>query len=136
MTWDTLKVQDEARRAEVFESLRLREGEELRDRYRIEVLDSRGNRTAVPLSALSGLATNPYAVVSFVLALTGWAPLAVVFGHVALRQIDRRGEAGKRLAQVGLVVGYIGLAYWALVVVSGGWVLSQTLSVLDLPPVE
>ena len=36
--------------------------------------------------------------------------LAVIFGHVALSQIDKRGEDGRGMAIAGLVLGYIGLA--------------------------
>jgi peptidyl-prolyl cis-trans isomerase B (cyclophilin B) len=35
------------------------------------------------------------------------APLAIVFGHVALSQIKRSGERGRELAVAGLVLGYL-----------------------------
>lgn len=61
-------------------------------------------------------ATNGLAVASFVVSLFGMSLLAVVFGHVALYQIPRRGERGDGLAVAGLVIGYLG-------VVVGAWAL-------------
>jgi len=42
--------------------------------------------------------------------------LAVIFGHVALSQIDKRGEDGRGMAIAGLVLGYIGLAGLVVVI--------------------
>lgn len=56
--------------------------------------------------------TNTFAVISLVsslasmMVLIGWIP-GIVFGHMALRQIDRSGENGRSLAIAGLIVGYI-----------------------------
>ncbi|MEU3253597.1 DUF4190 domain-containing protein [Streptomyces sp. NPDC006997] len=47
---------------------------------------------------------NPFAVVALVTSLACLAPLGLVFGVVALRQIARRGERGKGLAIAGLSV--------------------------------
>lgn len=60
--------------------------------------------------------TNGLAVASFVVSLFGMSLLAVVFGHVALGQIARRGERGDGFAVAGLVIGYIGLVVgaWAV----------------------
>jgi predicted acyltransferase len=44
--------------------------------------------------------------------------LAVVFGHVALRQIPRNNEAGRGLAIAGLVLGYVGLGFLALFIIA------------------
>jgi hypothetical protein len=46
--------------------------------------------------------------------------LAVVFGHVALNQIDKSGgrETGRGMAIAGLVLGYIGVAVLAVVLIS------------------
>lgn len=58
---------------------------------------------------------NPYAVGSLVTALLGFGWLSWMFsiplGHVALHQINRSGgtQAGRRLAILGLILGYIGL---------------------------
>ena len=44
--------------------------------------------------------------------------LAVIFGHVALSQIDKRGEDGRGMAIAGLVLGYIGLAGLVVVIIA------------------
>ena len=41
---------------------------------------------------------------------------AVVFGHIARRQIRQTGEAGDGMALAGMILGYIGLALTALLV--------------------
>lgn len=48
--------------------------------------------------------TNGFAIASFVLGLIGGILLSVVFGIVALVQIKRRPQGGKRLAIAGLVL--------------------------------
>jgi hypothetical protein len=58
--------------------------------------------------------TNGLAVASLVLGIV-WLSglgslLAVIFGHVASRQIRRTGQRGKGLATAGLILGYLGLA--------------------------
>jgi uncharacterized protein DUF4190/uncharacterized protein DUF4339 len=69
---------------------------------------------------------NPLAVVSFLFGLAGISCLfflgslvAVVFGHIALRQIGGRQNASRGLAITGLVLGYIGL----IVSIIAGFVL-------------
>lgn len=62
--------------------------------------------------------TNGLAVASMVLGIV-WAfyigsILAVIFGHIALKQIDQRGDSGKGMAIAGLVLGYIGVGVCAL----------------------
>jgi hypothetical protein len=58
--------------------------------------------------------TNGLAIASVVLGLfwMWWigSVLAVVFGHVALKQIEQSGQSGRGLALAGLVLGYFGLA--------------------------
>lgn len=68
-----------------------------------------------PILAAERPATNVLAIASLILALA-WVAfigsiLAVVFGHVALAQIraSEGREAGRGVAIVGLVVGYIGV---------------------------
>jgi hypothetical protein len=39
---------------------------------------------------------------------------AVVLGHVARSQIRRSGESGEGMATVGLVLGYLSVAVWAV----------------------
>jgi hypothetical protein len=67
--------------------------------------------------------TNPYAVASLVCGLL-WACwigslLAVLFGHLARRQIRSTGERGRIPALLGLVFGYGGLLYLAFVLLQG-----------------
>jgi peptidyl-prolyl cis-trans isomerase B (cyclophilin B) len=60
--------------------------------------------------------TNSMAVVALVGALV-FAPLGIVFGHIALSQIRRSNEDGKGLAIAGLVIGYFFTAVFVLVIV-------------------
>jgi Domain of unknown function (DUF4190) len=65
--------------------------------------------------------TNGLAITSLVLGILWiwWigSVLAVIFGHIALSQIRRRGEGGHGLAIAGLVLGYIGVGVLLLVIV-------------------
>ena len=70
--------------------------------------------------------TSSMALVSLILGILGWVALpvigsilAVVFGHVALGEIDRSGGrlGGRGMAQVGLVLGYAALGLEVLSVV-------------------
>jgi hypothetical protein len=67
-----------------------------------------------PTFVSSRSSTNGLAVASVVVGLfwMWWlgSVLAVVFGHVALKQIAHNGQSGRGLAVAGLVLGYIGLA--------------------------
>jgi hypothetical protein len=63
--------------------------------------------------------TSSMALVSLILGILGWvilpligSILAVVFGHLALGEIDRSGGqlGGRGMAQVGLVLGYSAVA--------------------------
>lgn len=62
--------------------------------------------------------TNGMAIASLVLSLVGVSVLGVIFGHVALNQISRTGQAGRSLALWGLALGYLTLAITAIVLVS------------------
>lgn len=60
--------------------------------------------------------TNTYALISIVLAFL--APIAgIVFGHLALGQIKRNGDAGRGLALTGLIVGYAYFVMIAIIVI-------------------
>lgn len=50
----------------------------------------------------------------------GWlgSVLAVVFGHVALRQIAREQGRGRSLAIAGLALGYLGMLTLALAIIA------------------
>jgi hypothetical protein len=79
-----------------------------------------------PVFTTSARRTNGFAVASLVTGLLWmwWlgSILAVVFGHVALRQINASGgrQGGRGLAVGGLVLGYIGILIAAAAVVFGG----------------
>jgi hypothetical protein len=68
-------------------------------------------------------ATNGSAIASLVLGIAGlvvFPPIgivALVFGYRARREIVERGEGGDGLATAGIVLGWIGTALSALVVV-------------------
>lgn len=66
--------------------------------------------------------TNALAVATLVLALCGTAILPVILGHIALRQIRARDEAGTGLAISGLVLGYLQIVLYVVffVMVAGG----------------
>lgn len=70
--------------------------------------------------------TSSMALVSLILGILGWVVLpvigsvvAVVFGHLALGEIDRSGDqlSGRGMAQVGLILGYSALGLQLLSVV-------------------
>lgn len=60
--------------------------------------------------------TNTMAILSLVFAFLFW-PLAIVFGHMARKQIDQTGEGGRGLATAGLAISYVGVAFFALLMV-------------------
>jgi hypothetical protein len=49
------------------------------------------------------------AVASLVCSLVCLGFLGIIFGHIAVSQINRTGEEGKGLAIAGLVIGYVSL---------------------------
>ncbi len=50
--------------------------------------------------------TNTFALVSIITAFL--SPIAaIVFGHMALGQIKRNGDAGRGIALTGLIIGYV-----------------------------
>jgi hypothetical protein len=65
--------------------------------------------------------TNGLAIAALVLGIVWvyWVGsiLAVIFGHIALSQIRRTGQGGRGMAVAGLVLGYIGLFFLAVVIV-------------------
>lgn len=62
--------------------------------------------------------TNAFAIASFVLSLIGGSLLAVIFGHIALSQINRTRESGRGLALAGLIIGYITLGIIVIFILS------------------
>lgn len=64
-----------------------------------------------PVSGPSGnQSTNVFAVLALVFGIIGGL-LGIVFGHIALSQIRRTGEAGRGMAIAGLALGYITLVF-------------------------
>jgi hypothetical protein len=67
--------------------------------------------------------TNGFAIASMVLGIVWiyWigSVLALVFGYVAKRQIRERGEQGGGMATAGIVLGWIGVGFFALFVLLG-----------------
>jgi VIT1/CCC1 family predicted Fe2+/Mn2+ transporter len=60
--------------------------------------------------------TNSFAVTSLILSLVGLGLFGVIFGHIGLGQIKRTGERGDGMAIAGLIVGYIEIAFWAVII--------------------
>ncbi len=58
--------------------------------------------------------TNVLAVLSLVLSLVFFAPVAVIMGHIAVSQIARTGEDGRGMAIAGLIIGWVQIAFWSL----------------------
>jgi hypothetical protein len=57
--------------------------------------------------------TNIMAILSLVFAFV-FAPVGIVLGHVAKRQIARTGEEGSGLATAGLIVSYVITGFYVL----------------------
>ena len=64
--------------------------------------------------------TSPWAIVSLVCGIVWFmwigSIVAIVTGHVALREIRSRNMAGRGLAIAGLILGYLGVAILLLYV--------------------
>jgi hypothetical protein len=58
--------------------------------------------------------TNVLAIIALVLSLMGISIGAVISGHISLAQIRRTGEQGHGMALAGLIIGYVGCAFWVL----------------------
>ena len=68
--------------------------------------------------------TNVLAILALVFAFV-FAPVSIVLGHMAKKQIRERGEQGEGLATAGLVLGYIftglivlGCIAWLILVIA------------------
>ncbi len=79
---------------------------------------------------------NTLSVVSLASALSiVGALIAVITGHIALKQIKESGESGRALALTGTVLGYVHLAGWIIFSILG--VITKVLifsGVLGLQP--
>jgi hypothetical protein len=58
--------------------------------------------------------TNVLSIITLILGVLGFAIAPVITGHLSLSQIKRSGEDGKVMAIVGLVLGYLGVAAYAV----------------------
>lgn len=68
-----------------------------------------------------GPKTNGLAVASMIAGIGAWllcpfvaATIAVIFGHVARSQVKQSGESGSGMALAGLILGYVQLAFAAM----------------------
>ncbi|AXI78045.1 DUF1707 and DUF4190 domain-containing protein [Peterkaempfera bronchialis] len=67
--------------------------------------------------------TNSMAVASLVLSLLGFMPFgiasvpAAILGHIAKTQIRSSGEQGDGMATTGVVLGWLGIAFWLMILV-------------------
>ena len=61
-----------------------------------------GARVTPPMTSAT---TNSMAQLSFTFSVLGGL-LGIVFGHVALSQIKKSAEGGRKLAIAGIVIGY------------------------------
>lgn len=60
-------------------------------------------------SAVSAAKTNVLAIVSLVTSLFGLSLVGIITGHIALSQIKKTGEEGRRPAFAGLAIGYVSI---------------------------
>jgi hypothetical protein len=70
----------------------------------------------------AGPKTNVLAIISMIASIVGFVWIlpfigslaGVIMGHISLRQIARTGEKGRGMALAGLIVGYVGLAFFVI----------------------
>ena len=62
-----------------------------------------------PQYSANAAKTNGMAIAAFVLSLFCCNLLAVIFGHMAISQINRTGEGGRGLATAALIIGYLSM---------------------------
>lgn len=66
--------------------------------------------------------TNVLAVISMIASIVGFVWIlpfvgslaGVIMGHISLRQISQTAEGGRGMALAGLIVGYVGLAFFVI----------------------
>ncbi|WTW96924.1 DUF4190 domain-containing protein [Streptomycetaceae bacterium NBC_01309] len=93
---------------------------------------------------VQGPGTNGLAIASLVLGIVWvyWVTslLAVIFGHIALVQINQTGQSGRGMAIAGLVLGYVWIALLMFAILFAaaiiddldGRMLSEALSAVTL----
>lgn len=65
-------------------------------------------------------------VCGIVWALGIGSVLAVILGHLALYRVRRTGQAGRRLAIVGLLLGYVGIVVTFVLLLGGNISVEET----------
>lgn len=58
-------------------------------------------------------------MLAFVFSLLGSAVVAVILGHIALKQIESTGEKGHGLALAGTVIGYVTTSLVVVIAIIG-----------------
>lgn len=102
--------------AMIFRNLTVSMGEQMTDTNRDAGTKFRGPDATDAGEHDHPAPTNGFAIAALVSSLV-IAPLGIVFGHLALRQIRRTGAAGRGLAIAGLVIGYLGTAVAAVLAI-------------------
>lgn len=77
--------------------------------------------TYVPV-ATTAPPTNTLSILALVSAFVAPFVVPVVLGHLGLSQIRRTGEGGRGLAVTALVLGYIQVAFWAILIAFIVWI--------------
>ena len=83
------------------------------------------DKVAGPITCYN-MQTNSMATISLIMAFV-FAPLAIVFGHIARSQIRRTGEQGAGLALAGLIIGYLSTAISIAAIIYVAVALNPTL---------
>lgn len=75
---------------------------------------------------------NVLAIVAFATSLLALGVVAVIAGHIALRQIARTGESGRGFALTGVILGYLGIVVGLAAV--GLWLFTLSTGTLVVSP--
>ena len=80
-----------------------------------EVVAAAPQETKAAKKPFDWASLNTLSVVSLASAISGiGALIAVITGHIALKQIKQTSQAGRTLALTGTVLGYVHLAGWII----------------------
>lgn len=80
-----------------------------------EVVAATPQETKAAKKPFDWASLNTLSVVSLASAISGiGALIAVITGHIALKQIKQTSQAGRTLALTGTVLGYVHLAGWII----------------------
>ena len=82
-------------------------------------------RNAPPAERTFTSSTNIVAVLALVFGLLGGSLIPIVLGHIARNQIRETGERGDGMAIAGMVLGYLGLASLAVIVIASAVLASR-----------